>query len=161
MKPHTGEVMPMGAGVLITMSTKQNLTTKSSTEPDLVGLSNSMPFNMWSTYFFKAQLQDLGTGNAVIWKHNALYQDNESHITLAKNGKVSSIKHTCHIHICYLFVTGRVKNKGIEIISLNIQVALKYQARSFTNSQREYLQNELPVYHTRTAQHVFSYGVSP
>ena len=28
------------------------------------------------------------------------------------------------------------------------------------NSQREYLQTELPVYHTRTA-HVFLYGVSP
>ena len=29
------------------------------------------------------------------------------------------------------------------------------------NSQREYLQIELPVYHTRTAPHVFLYGVSP
>jgi len=55
MRSHTGAVMSLGKGALIAMSTKQKLNTTSSTEAELVGVSDSMPFNMWGTYFFKAQ----------------------------------------------------------------------------------------------------------
>ena len=115
MKSHTGGVMSLGAGALIAMSTKQKLNTTSSTEAELVGVSDSMPFNMWCTYFFKAQGRAVGKGNIVIGKRNVLYQDNESCIKLAKNGKASSTKRTRHIHIRYFAVTDRVKNKEIEI----------------------------------------------
>ena len=47
--------MSLRKGALIAMSTKQKLNTTSSTEAELVGISDSMPFNMWATYFFKAQ----------------------------------------------------------------------------------------------------------
>ena len=47
--------MSLGKGALIAMSTKQKLNTTSSTEAELVGVSDSRPFNMWATYFFKAQ----------------------------------------------------------------------------------------------------------
>ena len=53
MKSHTGTVMSLGYGALIALSMKQKLNTTSSTEAKLVGVSDSMPFNMWSTYFFK------------------------------------------------------------------------------------------------------------
>ena len=55
MRSHTGAVMLLGKGALIAMSTKQKLNTTSSTEAELIGVSDSMPFNMWATYFFKAQ----------------------------------------------------------------------------------------------------------
>ena len=115
MKSHTGGVMTLGSGALIAMSTKQKLNTTSSTEAELVGVSDSMPFNMWCTYFFKAQGQEVGEGNIVVGKRNVLYQDNESCIKLAKNGKSSSTKRTRHIHIRYFAITDRVKNKEIEI----------------------------------------------
>jgi hypothetical protein len=67
-----------------------------------------MPFNMWATYFSKAQGGDIG-------KRNILFQDNESCIKLATNGKASSSRRTRHIHIRYFAVTDRVKNKDIEI----------------------------------------------
>ena len=113
MKSHTGGVMSFGTGALIAMSTKQKLNTTSSTEAELVGVGESMPFNMWATYFFKEQgvgLKDYKYGN-----RNILYQDNESCIKLANNGKASSSKRTRHIHIRYFFITDRVKNKEIEI----------------------------------------------
>ena len=76
-KSHTGGVMLLGTGALIAMSTKQKLNTTSFTEAELVGVSNSMSFYMGLKYFFKAQGQELGTGNVVIKKMNVLYQDNE------------------------------------------------------------------------------------
>ena len=108
--------MSLGNGAMIGMSTKQKLNTTSSTEAELVGVSDSMPFNMWCTYFFKAQGQEVGEDNIVIGKRNVLYQDNESCIKLAKNGKSSSTKRTRHIHIRYFAITDRVKSKEIEIL---------------------------------------------
>ena len=113
MKSHTGGVMSLGTGALIAMSTKQKLNTTSSTEAELVGVGDSMAFNMWATYFFKEQgrdLKDYKYGN-----RNILYQDNESCIKLANNGKASSSKRTRHIHIRYFFITDRVKRKEVEI----------------------------------------------
>ena len=115
MKSHTGGELSLGTGSVIAMSTKQKLNTTSSTEAELVGVSDSLGFNMWCTYFFKAQGQELGDGNVAIGDRNILYQDNESCIKLAKNGKASSTKRTRHIHIRYFAVTDRVKKQEIEI----------------------------------------------
>ena len=105
--------MSLGTGALIAMSTKQKLNTNSSTEAELVGVSDSMPFNVWATYFFKAQGREVA--DYKLGKRNILLQDNESCIKLANNGKASSSRRTRHIHIRYFFVTDRVKNKEIEI----------------------------------------------
>ena len=94
MQSHTGAVVSLGKGTLIAMSTKQKLNTTSSTEAELVGVSDSMPFNrlicLWATYFFEAQGQ--GVTNYKLGIRNILYQDNESCIKLANNGKASSTK---------------------------------------------------------------------
>ena len=55
MKSHTGGVMTLGSGALIAMSTKQKLNTRSSTEVELVGVSDSLSFNLWAAYFITAQ----------------------------------------------------------------------------------------------------------
>ena len=115
MKSHTGGVMSLGKGAVMAMSTKQKLNTTSSTEAELVGVSDSLAFNMWCTYFFKAQGQAIGDGNVTIGGRNILYQDNESCIKLANNGKASSTKRTRHIHIRYFAITDRVAKKEIEI----------------------------------------------
>ena len=75
---------------------------------------DSTPFNMWATYFFKAQRYGASNYNLVKW--NILYQENESCIKLANNGKSFSSKRTRHINIIYSFVvTDWVKNKELEI----------------------------------------------
>ena len=44
--------MSFGKGALIAMSTKQKLNTTSLAEAELVGVSNSMPFDTLATYYF-------------------------------------------------------------------------------------------------------------
>ena len=107
--------MTLGVGAMIAMSTKQKLNTTSSTEAELVGVSDSLKFNLWCTCFFAAQGITIGEGNVAIGDKNILYQDNESCIKLANNGKASSTKRTRHIHIRYFAITDRVKKGEIDI----------------------------------------------
>ena len=95
------------------MSTKQKLNTTCFTEAELAGVSDSLPFNLWAAYFLTAQGSEVS--GCKFGKRNILYQDNESCIKLASNGKASSSKLTRHINIRYFSITDRVKNKEIEI----------------------------------------------
>ena len=81
-KSHTGGAMSMGRGILHSKSTRQKLNTKSSTEAELVGVSEYLPFNIWLRMFLKEQGYDLD--------ENILYQDNRSAILMEKNGRLSS-----------------------------------------------------------------------
>ncbi len=97
MRGHSGGGMTMGRGFPISVSTKQKLNTKSSTESELVGVDNMMPIIMWTCYFLLSQ------GYGVI--ENLLLQDNKSSILLERNRKASSGKRTRHINIVYFFIT--------------------------------------------------------
>jgi hypothetical protein len=97
----------MGKGSIYSKSTRQRLNTKSSTEADLVGVYDLMPQVLWTKYFLEAQ------GFAV--SDSKVYQDNQSTMLLAKNGKSSSGKRTRHINIRYYFVSDRVKSKKVSI----------------------------------------------
>ena len=48
-------------------------------------------------------------------KDNIVYQDNQSAMKLAKNGKRSSGKQTRHINIRYFFVTDRIAAKEMNM----------------------------------------------
>ena len=74
MKSHTGACMSMGRGVFNVKSSKQKLNTKSSTESELVGASDYLPWVIWMTLFMKYQGYTIST--------NIFYQDNESAIEL-------------------------------------------------------------------------------
>ncbi len=97
----------MGKGFPITVSTKQKLTVKSSTEGELVGVDNMMPIMLWMRQFLMEQEYGI--------VENLLLQDNKSLILLEKNDKDSSGKRTRHINIRYFFITDRVNKKEISI----------------------------------------------
>jgi hypothetical protein len=97
MRGHTGGGMTVGRGFPISVSTKQKLNTKSSTENELVGVEDMVLIILWTHYFLLSQ------GYGVI--ENLLLQDNKSSILLERNGKASSGKRTRHINICYFFIT--------------------------------------------------------
>ena len=69
--------MSMGYGTLHTKSSRQKLNTKSSTEAELVGVSEYLPYNLWMNNFLKSQGYDLSK--------NVIYQDNQSAIRMEKN----------------------------------------------------------------------------
>jgi hypothetical protein len=81
MKSHTGGVVSFGQGAIMSKSSKQKLNTKSSTEAELVGASNYLPYPILANKFLEAQ------GYAL--KENIFYQDNQSTIRFEKNGRKS------------------------------------------------------------------------
>ena len=51
MKGHTGGGMTMGHGLFHHKSQKQKLNTKSSTETEVVGASDYIPWTLWAKRF--------------------------------------------------------------------------------------------------------------
>ena len=54
-KSHTGAIMTMGNGAVQSMSRKQKLNTRSSTEAELVGVNNAMSNVLWTKLFNQSQ----------------------------------------------------------------------------------------------------------
>jgi hypothetical protein len=106
-KSQTGGTMSMGQGCLMPKAVKQKINTKSSTEAELVGVSDLLPYMIWTSYFLQAQGYDIDTAT--------LYQDNKSAILLEKNGRKSSGKNTKHVNIRYFFIKDRVDAGEINI----------------------------------------------
>jgi hypothetical protein len=86
MKSQSGATMFMGKDSIYNMSRKQKLSTKSSTEAELVGAYNAMSQIVWTQYFLLAR--------NIIVSHYILLQDNKSAMLLEKNGTASSSKST-------------------------------------------------------------------
>ena len=107
MKSHTGGAMSLGKGVVYGTSTRQKINTTSSTEAETVGIHEVLPQILWTRYFLEAQ--GYGTEESII------YQDNQSAILLAKNGRGSSSKRTRHINIRYFFVADRIASKEVKV----------------------------------------------
>ena len=76
MRSHTGVMITMGKGSLYSKFSKQKLNTKSSTESELVAISDALPQLLWFQRFLSAQ------GYPELPAH--IWEDNESTITLAK-----------------------------------------------------------------------------
>ena len=96
-----------GKGVVQSISTKQKLNTKSSTEAELVGVDDVSVYILWTKLFLYEQGYDI--------EKNILYQDNKSAILLETNGKASSGKRTRALNIRYFFMTDQIEKKNVEI----------------------------------------------
>ena len=106
-KSHTGATMTFGQGAVQSISRKQKLNTRSSTEAELVGADDASVMILWTKLFMEAQ--------GYMIKKNILYQDNKSTILLEQNGKRSSGKRTRALNIRYFFLTDQVAKGNIEI----------------------------------------------
>ena len=103
MRSHTGGALSLGHGIVHSRSSRQKLNTKSSTEAELVGLSDYVPYNVWITNFLSEQ--------GYSFRRNVVWQDNQSTIKMARNGRNSCTGNSRHIHIRYFFVKDRI-DKG-------------------------------------------------
>ena len=95
-RSHTGAVMTMGKGAILSGSNKQRLNTRSSCEAELVGADDYATKILWTKLFMEEQGYEI--------RRNVLYQDNKSTILLLKNGKRSSGKRTRALNIRYFFL---------------------------------------------------------
>ncbi len=107
MNSHTGGTMSLGHRTLHTKSSKQKLNTKSSTEAELVGVSEYLPYNIWLTNFLKEQGYKL--------KSNVISLDKQSTMRMETNGRNSCTGNQRHINIRYFFVKDRVDQGKIKI----------------------------------------------
>ena len=105
-KSHTGRALTLGRGVLTASSSKQKIVTKSSTEAEMVGLSDSIGDGVSAAQF----MQSLGYN----MKPTVFYQDNMSTIKLAENGASSSHR-TKHMNVRYFFIKDRIDSREIAV----------------------------------------------
>ena len=54
-KGHSGVMMTMDKGAIVSKSLKQKINTKSSTESELVALDSALPKILWCLYFIESQ----------------------------------------------------------------------------------------------------------
>ena len=78
-KSHTGATMIFNKGAVQSISCKQKLNTRSSTEAELVAADDAAVMILWTKLFLEAQGYTINK--------NILYQDNKSAILLEENGK--------------------------------------------------------------------------
>ena len=74
MKSHTGGMMSVGKGAVQSISQKQKLTTKSSTEAEPVAADDVVSHTMWTKHFLEAQGHEA--------RQTILHQDNTVGTTL-------------------------------------------------------------------------------
>jgi hypothetical protein len=106
MKSHTGYVLTLGRGAVISASRKQSLNTRSSTEAELVSADDAAGPMLWTLRFLQSQ---------GIKVKNVMYQDNKSTILLQTNGRSSAGKRSRHLDIRYYFLHD-LKDKGLVTI---------------------------------------------
>jgi hypothetical protein len=106
-RSHTGSAMTMGQGAITSISKKQGMNTRSSTEAELVAADDVVGAMIWTKNFLEAQ------GYPV--KENILFQDNKSAILLENNGRASAGKRSRHLNIRLFFITDQKAKKNIEI----------------------------------------------
>ena len=105
MKSHNGQFITLGLGGILIKSNKEKLVTRSSTEAELVCLSDGVSLASHCAEFLKRQGIDVTP---------ELMQDNMSTIKLAEKGRSTSDR-TRHIKIRYYFVNQFLENGEMKI----------------------------------------------
>ena len=106
-RSHTGMVMSMGLGAVMSGSWRQKLNTRSSSKAELVGIDDALRYIMWGKYFIQSQGYEV--------KNKILMQDKKSTILLAKNVRFSSSKRTKHINNRYFMIKDKIGKGEISI----------------------------------------------
>jgi hypothetical protein len=106
-RSHTGAVMTMGSGAITSISRKQSLNSRSSTEAEVIAADDAVGPALWTKLFLDAQ------GYGV--KENILFQDNKSAMLLEKNGRKSAGKRSRHLNIRFFFIKDQQEKGHIKI----------------------------------------------
>lgn len=110
-KSHTGCAITISEiGIVYAKSSKKTITTKSSTEAELVAVSDSANQGFYVRNFISAQYYPIGP--------LVIYQDNMSCISLLAAGR-SNNERTRHVAIRYFQISERVENGEAIVLHMN------------------------------------------
>ena len=138
MKSHTGIVMTMGYGAVISSSLKQKMNSRSSTEAECIGVDDAISLIIWSLRFLEAQGYEV--------QECIVYQDNESAIKLQRNGRWSAGKRSRHLDIKIFYIKDQI-DKGLLDVKYcpTDQMMADYMTKSLQGSkfgkQRRFIMN--------------------
>ena len=90
-RSHTGSTFTMGDGAIASLSRKQGMNTRSSTEVEVVATDEIIFPIIWTQLLLKVQGYPI--------KENILYQDNKSTMLLKTNRCKSAGKHSHLLNI--------------------------------------------------------------
>ena len=87
-KSHTGAFLILGHGSILSISAKQKINTKSSTEDKFVGVDDAMTFVMWMKHFFESQVRSVNINSPLkpLGLDVTIEQDKTSAVQLERNG---------------------------------------------------------------------------
>jgi hypothetical protein len=114
---HSGMFITLGTGCVYVSSTKQKLVTLSSTEAEVVGVSDAVTHIIWTDdwlkyqgYFHGAEISEVHTVIPTV----DLMQDNMSAITLLSKGKGRQSR-LRHVHIRHFFIKDRIASGDVVV----------------------------------------------
>jgi hypothetical protein len=99
--------MLLGSGAIQSISTKQKVNSRSSTEAELISVDDAIGKILWTKMFLEAQGFEV--------KANVVFRDNQSSMKLEANGKASSGKRTRHFNIKYFYITDLIQRGEVQI----------------------------------------------
>jgi ribonuclease HI len=103
----TGCIVLVNGGVCATMSCWQKLITKSSTEAELIALTEAVAYALYFIEWLKFQRKDI--------PEVKIYQDNQSVLALL-NSNHTGIKSTKHLQVRYFFIRQHIKSGEVVMI---------------------------------------------
>ena len=103
----SGGMISLGAGAVISKSTKQRINGKISTDSEIIAVNDFMGEVLNTLYFMGAQGYNMA--------HNIMFQDNQSNTRRMLNGKRSSTKQTKHMNVKYFFMTDVIKRGDMSV----------------------------------------------
>ena len=106
-KSRTGVLLYMAGIGIAGWTAKQKLVTKSSTEAEIVALSDGLTHVLWAREFLLAQGHIVGAAT--------VYQDNQGVIKLMTSAR-NTRQRTKHLNIRYFFAADRVESNDIELV---------------------------------------------
>ena len=99
--------MTWGRGCPVTLSSKQKINSRSSTESELIAVDDCMDKVLWTKLFLKGQGIDISS--------TVVQQDNESAIRLEKNGRWSAGKRSKALNVRYFFISDQVEQGNVVV----------------------------------------------
>ena len=138
MKSHTGIVMTMGKGALLSASLRQKMNSRSSTEAECIGVDDAISLIIWTIRFLNEQGYKIEECN--------VYQDNESAIKPQRNGRWSAGKRSRHLDIKIFYIKDQIDKGLLDVKHCPTdQMMADYMTKSLQGSkfgkQRRFIMN--------------------